>query len=275
MNLIEMRERKKALGYSNETIADKSGVPLATVQKVLSGTTQNPRQKTVEALARVLQDNGNSLESLPYAVDKDGMITKRIDQWDPVLKANIVREAAAEYGVSRNYTIDDIRALPEGIRAELIDGKMYFMATPNRIHQRINGGVYLAVANYMRDSGKDCEVYIPPYGVYLHADDSEYFEPDLTVFCDHSKSANDGCHGAPDWIIEIVSPSSKANDYGKKLFKYREAGVKLYWIIDPMREMTLIYDFTEDDKTTGLYPFTEELICSLFEDLKITVADLL
>ena len=111
--------------------------------------------------------------------------------------------------------------------------------------------------------------------VYLHADDSEYFDPDLTVFCDHSKSANDGCHGAPDWIIEIVSPSSKANDYGKKLFKYREAGVKLYWIIDPMREMTLIYDFTEDDKTTGLYPFTEELICSLFEDLKITVADLL
>ena len=282
MTLEEMRERKRALGYSNEILAEKSGVPLATVQKVLSGITKSPRRKTVEALERALTKNrfpeqGLS-EELPYAVDRDGCITQRIDYWDPALQARMVREAAVEYGVKRKYTMEDIRALPEGVRAELIDGKMIFMASPNRTHQRINGGMHLAVANYIRDTGRDCEIYIPPYGVFLHADESEYFEPDLTIFCDHEKSRFDGCFGAPDWIVEIVSPSSKSNDYGKKLFKYREAGVKLYWIIDPMREMTLIYDFSGTEavgETTGLYPFDEELSCALCPDLKIRIRDML
>lgn len=282
MTLEEMRERKRALGYSNEILAERSGVPLATVQKVLSGITKSPRRKTVEALERALTKNrlpeqGLS-EELPYAVDRDGCITQRIDYWDPALQARMVREAAVEYGVKRKYTMEDIRALPEGVRAELIDGKMIFMASPNRTHQRINGGMHLAVANYIRDTGRDCEIYIPPYGVFLHADESEYFEPDLTIFCDHEKSRFDGCFGAPDWIVEVVSPSSKSNDYGKKLFKYREAGVKLYWIIDPMREMTLIYDFSGTEavgETTGLYPFDEELSCALCPDLKIRIRDML
>ena len=282
MTLEEMRERKRALGYSNEILAEKSGVPLATVQKVLSGITKSPRRKTVEALERALTKNRlpeqRLSEELPYAVDRDGCITQRIDYWDPALQARMVREAAVEYGVKRKYTMEDIRALPEGVRAELIDGKMIFMASPNRTHQRINGGMHLAVANYIRDTGRDCEIYIPPYGVFLHADESEYFEPDLTIFCDHEKSRFDGCFGAPDWIVEVVSPSSKSNDYGKKLFKYREAGVKLYWIIDPMREMTLIYDFSGTEavgETTGLYPFDEELSCALCPDLKIRIRDML
>ena len=282
MTLEEMRDRKRALGYSNEILAEKSGVPLATVQKVLSGITKSPRRKTVEALERALTKNRlpeqRLSEELPYAVDRDGCITQRIDYWDPALQARMVREAAVEYGVKRKYTMEDIRALPEGVRAELIDGKMIFMASPNRTHQRINGGMHLAVANYIRDTGRDCEIYIPPYGVFLHADESEYFEPDLTIFCDHEKSRFDGCFGAPDWIVEVVSPSSKSNDYGKKLFKYREAGVKLYWIIDPMREMTLIYDFSGTEavgETTGLYPFDEELSCALCPDLKIRIRDML
>ena len=285
MTLEEMRERKRALGYSNEILAEKSGVPLATVQKVLSGITKNPRRNTVEALELALmkrslpeQEHSGGSGELPYAVDRDGCITQRIDYWDPALQARMVREAAVEYGVKRKYTMEDIRALPEGVRAELIDGKMIFMASPNRTHQRINGGMHLAVANYIRDTGRDCEIYIPPYGVFLHADESEYFEPDLTIFCDHEKSRFDGCFGAPDWIVEVVSPSSKSNDYGKKLFKYREAGVKLYWIIDPMREMTLIYDFSGTEavgETTGLYPFDEELSCALCPDLKIRIRDML
>ena len=285
MTLEEMRERKRALGYSNELLAEKSGVPLATVQKVLSGITKNPRRKTVEALELALkkrslpeQEYSGGSGELPYAVDRDGCITKRVDYWDPALQARMVREAAVEYGAGRKYTMEDIRALPEGVRAELIDGKMVFMASPNRTHQRINGGMHLAVASYIRDTGKDCEIYIPPYGVFLHADESEYFEPDLTIFCDHEKSRFDGCFGAPDCIVEVVSPSSKSNDYGKKLFKYREAGVKLYWIIDPMREMTLIYDFSGTEavgETTGLYPFDEELSCALCPDLKIRIRDML
>lgn len=252
MRLEEMRDRKRTLGWSNETLSAKSGVPLATVQKVLSGITKNPRQKTVEALAAALRKGAG-----------------------PAVKANMVRKEAVEYGAKRVYTMDDIRTLPEGVRAELIDGKMEFMALPSRTHQRINGGMYLAVANGIRDTGRDCEIYIPPYGVFLHGDESEYFLPDLTVFCDHSKSEESGCFGAPDWIVEIVSPSSKQNDYKKKLFKYREAGVKVYWIIDPERKMTLVYQFDEEGETTGLYPFDEEVPCGLCPELKIRISEML
>ena len=252
MRLEEMRDRKRNLGWSNETLAAKSGVPLATVQKVLSGITRNPRQKTVEALAAALRKGAG-----------------------PAVKANMVREEAVENGAKRVYTMNDIRALPEDVRAELIDGKMEFMALPSRTHQRINGGMHLAVANCIRDTGRDCEIYIPPYGVFLHGDESEYFLPDLTVFCDHSKSEERGCFGAPDWIVEIVSPSSKQNDYKKKLFKYREAGVKLYWIIDPERKMTLVYQFDDEEETTGLYPFDEEVSCGLCPELKIRISEML
>ena len=290
MRLEEMRDRKRTLGWSNETLAAKSGVPLATVQKVLSGITKNPRQKTVEALAAALRKGagpapgGNGAgaygsvaeaEELPWSVDRDGFVTKHVFRYDPVVKANMVREEAVKYGAKRVYTMDDIRALPEGVWAELIDGRMVFMAAPSRTHQRINGGMYLAVANCIRDTGRDCEIYIPPYGVFLHGDESEYFLPDLTVFCDHSKSEESGCFGAPDWIVEIVSPSSKQNDYKKKLFKYREAGVKLYWIIDPERKMTLVYQFDEEGETTGLYPFDEEVPCGFCPELRIRISEML
>ena len=297
MTLEEMRERKRELGYSNETLAEKSGVPLATVQKVLSGTTKNPRQKTVEALAAVLQagavvrrpaanivrkNNPGDIErekkeepEIPYEVGEGGFIRKRVDRYDPAEKAYVLREAAVEYGTSRTYTMDDIRALPEEIWAELMDGQMVFRAAPNRTHQRINGGMYYAVVSYLRETGRDCEVYIPPYGVFIWGDESEYLQPDLTVFRDHAKSAMDGCVGAPDWVIEIVSPSTRKNDYNRKLFKYREAGVKLYWIIDPMTEMTLVFQFDGNEETTGLYPFEEEIVCAIEPGLKVRIADML
>ena len=120
--------------------------------------------------------------------------------------------------------------------------------------------------------------YWPP--VVKAADELSQLKGQLvfTIMLGTNDSAQDGCFGAPDWIVEVVSPSSKSNDYGKKLFKYREAGVKLYWIIDPMREMTLIYDFSGTEavgETTGLYPFDEELSCALCPDLKIRIRDML
>ena len=120
MTLEEMRERKRALGYSNEILAERSGVPLATVQKVLSGITKNPRRKTVEALELALTKSSlpgqRHPEELPYAVDRDGCITKRVDYWVPELQARMVRDDAVEYGAKRIYTMEDIRALPEGVR---------------------------------------------------------------------------------------------------------------------------------------------------------------
>jgi len=106
----------------------------------------------------------------------------------------------------RRYTIDDIYALPDGKRAELIDGQLYYMAPPNTKHQRILSFLHLEIGNYIRENKGTCEVFPAPFAVFLSADNSKYLEPDISVICDINKLNDHGCHGAPDWVIEIVSP---------------------------------------------------------------------
>lgn len=94
-----------------------------------------------------------------------------------------------------------------------------------------------------------------------------YVEPDISIICDKNKLDDKGCNGAPDWIIEIVSPSSKRMDYYIKLFKYRTAGVREYWIVDPIREMILVYDFENDDYEQ--YSFSEIVKVRIYDDFEI------
>ena len=143
------------------------------------------------------------------------------------------------------YTIEDIYALPDGERAELIDGNLYMMTPPGTRHQRLVSKVHGSIFRFIEDHGGDCEVFPAPFGVFL-SEDSEYVEPDVTVVCDPSRLDEKGCHGAPDWVIEVVSPSSRNMDYMIKLFKYRTAGVREYWIVDPDREQVVVYRFEKD-----------------------------
>lgn len=124
------------------------------------------------------------------------------------------------------YTISDIYALPDGERAELIDGQIYNMAPPGRLHQKISWKLHQAIANYIDSRNGLCEVYAAPFAVFLNDDDINYVEPYLSVIGDLSKLDDKGCHGAPDWVIEIVSSDSRSRDYITKLFKYRTAGVR-------------------------------------------------
>ena len=137
-------------------------------------------------------------------------------------------------GKEELYTIDDIYALPDGKRAELIDGKIYYMAPPSKTHQKISGKLYQTIANYIDSKDGKCEIYSAPFAVFLNKDDINYIEPDISVICDPTKLDEKGCHGAPDWIIEVVSPGNKPMDYFTKLFKYRTAEVREYWIVDPL-----------------------------------------
>ena len=171
--------------------------------------------------------------------------------------------------------MEDIYALPEGVRAELIDGELFFMASPSRTHQKIVGEMYLAVAGHIRSHGGKCEVYIPPYGVYLNGDESVYVEPDLTVICDPSKSEEKGCVGAPDWVVEVVSPSSRRMDFLIKLFKYRSAGVREYWIIHPDKRIVLVYSRAGGEETAEMYSFEEEIPSGICPDLWIRLGDVL
>lgn len=172
------------------------------------------------------------------------------------------------------YTVENIYALPDGQRAELIDGQMYMMAPPNTNHQKISWKLHQEIGNYISSKGGNCEVYAAPFAVFLNEDDINYVEPDISVICDKNKMNEKGCNGAPDWIIEIVSPSSQQMDYGIKLFKYRTAKVREYWIVNPLKQTVTVYDF-EYEKETKQYSFDDTISVCIYADLKINIANLL
>lgn len=167
------------------------------------------------------------------------------------------------------YTIDDIYALPEGERAELIDGQIYYMAPPNTNHQRLVNYLSTEINLYIRNNKGSCEVFPAPFAVCLNKNEKDYVEPDISVICDPSKLDDKGCHGSPDWIIEIVSPGSKQMDYYKKLFKYCTAGVREYWVVDPDRKNVTVYNFEAD--TMIEYPFGEEVPVGIYEGFSIKI----
>ena len=168
------------------------------------------------------------------------------------------------------YTVDDIYALSDGTRAELIDGVMYMMTPPGRKHQELVSFLHLEIGNFIRNKNGNCKIYPALFAVFLNEDDRTYVEPDISVICDESKLDDRGCNGAPDWVIEIVSPSSKRMDYLIKLLKYQKAGVKEYWVVDPERKSVMVYDFAGGDADT--YSFKDEIPVGIYDgDLKIKI----
>lgn len=144
------------------------------------------------------------------------------------------------------YTFADVLSWEENDRVELIDGEAYMMAPPSRIHQKISGEIFRQLANFL--IGKNCEVYPAPFGVRLFEKDGDrpkdvdtIVEPDISVICDKNKLDKYGCKGAPDLIIEILSPSTQRHDRFVKLNLYLWAGVREYWIVEPETRTVQVY----------------------------------
>ncbi len=172
------------------------------------------------------------------------------------------------------HTIDDIYALPDGQRAELIDGQIHLMAPPNTIHQKISWKLHQTIGNYIDAAGGTCDIFAAPFAVFLNEDEYNYVEPDISVICDRNKINDKGCLGAPDWIIEIVSPSTQRIDYGVKLFKYRTANVREYWIINPITRTVNVYDLEQNEKTCQ-YSFDDVIPVCIYENFSICISDLI
>ena len=170
------------------------------------------------------------------------------------------------------FTVEYMLNLPDGQRAELIDGVVYDMASPSRIHQKIVTKLSSRVDQYLTSTGGKCEVYVAPFAVILDQDDDTYVEPDLSVICDPDRLSDRGCEGAPDWIIEVVSKSSRELDYYIKLMKYRAAGVRVYWIADPLRRVVRVYNFTNEDETAD-YSFDEDIPVFIYPDFSLRFSD--
>ena len=172
------------------------------------------------------------------------------------------------------YTSEDYWNLPDGQRAELINGKLYDMAPPSRIHQELVSELTVAFSNYIKSEGGDCKVYPARFAVNLNEDDETYVEPDLSIICDKSKLSDRGCEGAPDFIIEVVSPSSRKMDYSTKNALYSDAGVREYWIVDPLKKRTTIYRYEEDAAPT-IISFDQTIQVGIYSNLSITISEFL
>ena len=194
----------------------------------------------------------------------------------------------------KSYTIADIEALPEGERAELIDGELFRMDAPLRIHQKLLAKIFYKIMSYIEKNNGKCEVYPAPFAVCIKKDDYNYVEPDISVICDRDKLDRKGCQGAPDWVIEILSPSSVKMDCERKVKLYRETGVREYWIADPEKETVAVYGFgrgkmpqgtgTQTSGTCALaekvrdepvyYAFSERVKAGIFEDLWLDFSEM-
>lgn len=232
MTIKEMQERKRELGLSYAQIAEMSGLPVGTVQKVLGGITLTPRYDTIMALERVLG------EQSPWAV----------------------REPAVRYGEKKQgeYTLEDYYKFPDDVRMELIDGVIYDMTSPTPVHQLIGGFIHSRMLQYVLDNGGECLPMIAPMDVQLDCDDRTMVEPDVLVVCDRSKVISRCVYGAPDLVIEVLSKSTKKKDSVIKLNKYLNAGVREYWLIDPMKKTVIVYDF-EHDEYPVIYGFDAKI----------------
>lgn len=170
-----------------------------------------------------------------------------------------------------SYTEQDYYEIPENVRAELINGRIiYNQAAPSRIHQTLLGELYTSIKNFIQAKNGSCRVYPAPFAVKLHENKNTIVEPDISIICDKDKLTDRGCTGAPDWIIEIVSPSNSSHDYITKLNLYWDAGVREYWIVNPDTREISVYNFDGREKVKmHTYTFDSEIKVGIYEDFTI------
>lgn len=246
MTVEELKQMKISLGLTNREIADRSGVPLGTVQKIFANVTAAPRRKTLLAIEKALRSSYSNVSA-----ESSGMVS---DTEVAYYSAPGAKHTFARQG---HYTVDDYHALPDDMKVELIDGVFYELNAPTVDHQTI----ILEIAYQLRsceDAKSDCQIILSPVDIQLDCDNRTILEPDLSVLCDPTKNINRCIYGAPDLVLEVLSPSTRRRDMYLKLGKYANAGCREYWIVDQEHESVIVYIF-DDDSPVHVYTFDDRV----------------
>lgn len=264
MTIEEMREKKKEHGYSLEYLATLSDVPLSTLRKIFSGQTRSPRRETMERLTAVLQDRRSSGGDVKYGKGTEYAASKVYENKPAYAAAAREIPYTGEDIEQGRYTIDDYLALPEERRCELIDGVFYDMASPLVVHQLIAGYLYYQLMSCAEKSHAQCRPYIAPLDVQLDKDNRTMVQPDVIICCHEEQDSGGRIFGAPDFLAEVVSPSSRQRDRFIKYLKYKNAGVREYWLIETERMEVIVYSFDKDDEMR-LYSFDDDIPVGISE----------
>ena len=222
MNREELIRRKKEKAMTVKELSRLSGVPVGTINKIITGETGRPRPDTMKALEAVL---------LPE-YDWNFSTAERLAE----------RSAEGLFSLQNEYTIFDLEHLPSGIRAELTDGRLYIMEAPSICHQKAAEFIRDRVESHIREKGSKCLTVLSP-GVREEENEKDFFIPDFAVVCDPGKVKASYIAGAPDFILEVVSPSSARRDKLTKADRYERMGVREYWILDTLHRQLITYDY--------------------------------
>jgi Uma2 family endonuclease len=271
---------------TSEEISSASGIPLSTVQKIFSGVTRSPRRATLDAILSALERQAK-MEGIPFettsAIRESTFDTNSScgKDYDSRYSGSLygengstgypdrLEESAGVYRVEKRdvlsekkqgeYTLDDYYALPDERRVELIDGVIYDMSAPAIIHQKILGELFILFRECMDWHEGNCEVYLSPCDVRLDRDNRTMVQPDLLVVCEEYDIGAKAFDGAPDLTLEILSPSTRSKDMLLKLYKYANAGVREYWIVDPDQQTVLVYDLGHENYYPEKYSFEDRI----------------
>lgn len=221
MNIEQMCRRRKELGYSYRQLADLTRIPLGTIQKIFGGVTKSPRRETIKALERLLGDNEKGS--------------------DEELRTFLMPGYEKDRGELDLY---DYYRIPDNMRAELIDGRFYEMEAQGLLEQMAAGLIGAQLIRQIEMKGLEWAALFASPSVRLNKDKWTVVEPDLIVVSARSKLQKKRIEGAPDFVLEVTSNATHKKDLVMKTYKYEEAGVHIYWILEPERRRLLTYDFS-------------------------------
>lgn len=272
MDINEMNKIKKELKLTYKQISDLSGVPISTVQKVLGGITESPKYSTIKTLSDVLlyEARKNSPNAtyhysnykLGENSDRDNQLLNMVEESRQYVAGSTAKKTTPKY--PRLMTVNDYESLGDDHRVELINGVFYDMATPTAEHQLISQRIIRSFEDYIMSNHGKCIPLIAPFDVQIKKDDINMVEPDIMIICDKDKIQRNKIFGAPDLIVEIVSKTSGPHDRITKLALYMEAGVREYWIVDPIADEIIVY-FFEKTYMPVYYSFNDKVSVGIYE----------
>jgi Uma2 family endonuclease len=214
------------------------------------------------------------LQTWRFAKGGAGIMYKDYDKPSMELNENSPYGTSAEKHTQGTYTVDDYRTLPDDQRVELIDGYFFYMEAPSLVHQRIAGEIHRQIANFIREKHGNCIPFISPIDVQLDCDEHTMVQPDVSILCHEERMTRQCIFGAPDFVLEIISPSTKRKDSIKKLAKYENAGVREYWILDPYEKRILVY-FFENEICPAIYGFDKPVPINIYNgELEIDLTEI-
>ena len=289
MNIDEMKRIKREHGMTYEMISKESGVPLATVQKIFAGISKSPRYSTMDKLeaffmwmdTRTIEERYHEYLKDHYIPDygktfSDEEVSEHVREYASVRDEHTRRRWGIPYKEQGEYTKEDYYMIPGEYRVELIEGKIHKLNSPKTRHQAIVGELFRLLANYIHNGKGGCVPLLSPYSVELETKKDTVVQPDLLVICkERRKNIKIGhMYGAPDLIVEVLSPSTKKYDMLDKLHVYQISGVREYWIVDLYEKHVIVYDFSSE-VTPSIYGFSDKVPVGIYDgDLVIDFAEI-